>query len=375
MRAYVYTDKGLERYAGRFVWLSVNTENSKNAEFLTKYKIAALPTLLVLEPRKDTILLRYVGGATIGQLARMLDDVKRRSGSSSDSLLIAADRLSAEGKPKEAAPVYEQALQEASRGWRKYGRTAESLLFALTSSNQNEVCAQRALELYPKLKGTVSGASVASYGLSCATELEEKNPNRAKLIDAFEKPARQALDDPKLELSADDRSGLYIALIGARDAMKDEPGSNRLKQEWVAFLEKAASEAKTPEQRAVYDSHRLSAYIETGAPEKAIPMLEQSRRDFPDDYNPLYRLAVAYKAMKQYDKALQMTDEAMPKLYGPRKILAYRLRADILTAKGDKEGARKTIAEAVDYAKSLPVGQRNDRTIASLKKRLTEIAQ
>ena len=43
MRAYVFTDKGLERYAGRFVWLSVDTENAKNADFLTKYpKIDAI---------------------------------------------------------------------------------------------------------------------------------------------------------------------------------------------------------------------------------------------------------------------------------------------------------------------------------------------
>ena len=48
MKAYVFTDKALERYAGRFVWLSINTEDSKNAAFLTKYKIPALPTLLVV---------------------------------------------------------------------------------------------------------------------------------------------------------------------------------------------------------------------------------------------------------------------------------------------------------------------------------------
>ena len=34
MKAYVYTDKSLERYAGRFVWLSINTEDAKNAAFL-----------------------------------------------------------------------------------------------------------------------------------------------------------------------------------------------------------------------------------------------------------------------------------------------------------------------------------------------------
>jgi tetratricopeptide (TPR) repeat protein len=271
--------------------------------------------------------------------------------------------------------VYQQALDQAPGGWRKYGRTAESLLFALSTTEQYELCTQRALEFLPKLRRTVSGASAATSGLGCAAALDEKHADRAKLIAALEKPSREALDDPHLELSADDRSGLYIVLIDARDALEDEEGSKRLEHEWVAHLEKAASEAKTPDQRAVYDSHRLSAYMQVGTPEKAIPMLEQSQRDFPDDYNPPYRLALAYKAMKEWDKGQEMVDQAMAKLYGPRKILGYRLRSDILAAKGDKEGARKTIADAVEYAKSLPQGQRNDRTIASLEKKLSEMPQ
>ena len=372
MKAFVYTDKSLERYAGRFVWLSINTENSKNAEFLTKYRIPALPTLLVIDPQKESILLRYVGGATAPQLVKMLDDVRKRSSTTSDSLLAEADKLAAANKPQEAAKLYQQALDKAEKGWRRFGRTAESLLFALSTTGQDALCAQRAAELYPKLKGTVSGVSVAASGLSCATELEKKDP---KLIADLETEVRNALHNQKLQISDDDRSGLYITLIGARKALHDKEGAKRLQLEWTSFLEKAAAAAKTPAERTVFDSHRLSAYIEIDAPDKAIAMLEQSMRDFPDDYNPPYRLAIAHKALAEYDTALNYVDRALSKLYGPRKILAYRLRADILAAKGDKEGARKTIAEAVDYAKSLPTGQRNERTIASLEKRLSELTQ
>ena len=107
-----------------------------------------------------------------------------------------------------------------------------------------------------------------------------------------------------------------------------------------------------------------------GTPEKAIPMLEQSERDFPDDYNPPARLALAYKELKEYDKALAASDRALARVYGPRKITVLRARADIYTAKGDKEGAKRTIQEAIAYAKSLPDGQRSERTIAALEKRL-----
>ncbi|MFP5248134.1 MAG: tetratricopeptide repeat protein, partial [Thermoanaerobaculia bacterium] len=135
----------------------------------------------------------------------------------------------------------------------------------------------------------------------------------------------------------------------------------------------AAARAKTAEQCTVYDSHRLSAYIELGMPEKAVPMLEQSERDFPEDYNPPARLAVAYKEMKEYDKALAASDRALAKVYGPRKLAVLSVRADIFAAKGDPKAARETIVQAIDYAKSLPEGQRSERRIASLEKRLASM--
>ena len=54
-------------------------------------------------------------------------------------------------------------------------------------------------------------------------------------------------------------------------------------------------------------------------------MLEQSEKDFPNDYNPPARLALAYKAMKQYDEALAASDRALAKVYGPRKIAVLRV--------------------------------------------------
>ena len=146
-----------------------------------------------------------------------------------------------------------------------------------------------------------------------------------------------------------------------------------MREKWLAFLEGEASKAKTAEQRAVYDPHRLTLYIDLKMPEKAIPMLEQTARDFPNDYNPHARLAAAYKAMGKYDEALAAIDRALAKSYGPRRIGQFRTRADILVAKGDKEGARQTLQQAIEYAKSLPSGQRSEKTIASLEKKLSAL--
>jgi len=367
MRAYVYTDKSLERYAGRFVWLSVNTEAAANAAFLKRYPIPALPTILVLDA-EGKVTTRYVGGATTTQLGKLLDDASAKATSAPDKLLVAADRLAAEGKHAEAVKSYEAALAKAPKGWRKFGRTAESMLFSMSMTDDNERCATRAIELYPRVKGTASAANVAATGLSCATSIKG-SPHIATL----EKFTREVFDDPKIVLSGDDRSGLYMSLIDARDAAGDDEGVVELKKQWAAFLEKVAAEAKTPEQRAVYDSHRLSAYLDLGTPEKAIPMLEQSQRDFPTDYNPPARLAIAYKAMKEYDKALAANDRALVKVYGPRKLTVLQTRADIFVDKGDKEAARAAIAMAIEYAKSLPDGQLNERRIAFLQKKLESI--
>ncbi|MDQ3280183.1 MAG: thiol reductase thioredoxin [Acidobacteriota bacterium] len=375
MKAYVYTDKGLERYAGRFVWLAINTEEAANAPFLKQYPIPALPTLLVLDAKRDAVALRYVGGATVPQLQKMLDDAEKtyraRGQSAADTALARADRIAASGKNAEAVKAYEEALAAAPKKWPRFGRAAESLMFALSGDPAR--CAARAWELYPRVKGTTSAANVAATGLSCAAGLDKEAPRRNELLESLEKATRETFDDKRIVMSDDDRSGLYTALIDARDAAGDDEAVVALKAEWVSFLESAAARAKTAEQRAVYDSHRLSAYLDLGTPEKAIPMLQQSERDFPNDSNPPARLAAAYRAMKKYDEALAASDRALSKISGPRRLNVLTTRADIYKDKGDLDSARKTIAEAVAYAKSLPEGQRNERRIASLEKRLSEM--
>ena len=369
MRAFVFTDASLKRYAGQFVWLAIDTENAVNAAFLRKYPISVWPTLLIVDPKKEAIAMRYAGGATVQQLQKLLSDggkLARGTTNPADEAIARADRLSGNRQFAEAAKAYEEAFAAAPKNWSRFGRSAESLTFALYQAQDYPRCAQRALELYPRVRGTYASLNVASNGLACASELPEKGAT----FEALEKAVRETLDNPKIPLSADDRSGLYETLIGAREAVKDEEGAHKLHEQRAAFLEAEAAKAKTPEQRAVFDSHRLGEYLALKEPEKAIPMLEQSERDLPNDYNPPARLALAYNAMKKYDEALAANDRALKLAYGPRKIGIFRARADIYAGKGDVAAAKRTIEEAITYAEALPEGQRSDRTIASLKKKL-----
>jgi tetratricopeptide (TPR) repeat protein len=139
------------------------------------------------------------------------------------------------------------------------------------------------------------------------------------------------------------------------------------------MLESEASKAKSAEQRAVYDSHRVSLYVALGRPESAIPMLEQSRKDFPDDYNPCQRLATIYKEMKQWNEALTASDQALARAYGPRQFLVLNTRADIQLGKGDRSAAEKTLNEALAKAEAMPEGQRSEGTIKNLKRRIEKL--
>ena len=377
MRAYVFTDAALTKRAGQFVWLSIDTEKTGNAEFLKKYPIKAWPSFYVIDPARETIVLRWVGGATVAELGKLFDEGRRSvrvGGASATTALARADALYSEGKYTESIPGYEEALKTLPKTARSYPRAVESLLFAFSYSKQPARCVAVARETYPPLRGSVAGASVAGSGLDCALKLPPDAPGRGDAIGAFEKDVRAILSDPTIVLAADDRSALYGSLVDAREDAKDEAGAHATALEWVADLDAAERAAKTPEQRTALDPNRLNAYEAAGEIERAVPMLLRSEKDFPQDYNPPARLALVYLKLKRYDDALAASDRALERVYGPRKLRVFAVRVDIETAMGKGAAARKTVEDALSYAEGLPEGQRSEAAIASLRKQLGEFS-
>ena len=373
MQAYVYTDPKLAPYADRFVWLAIDTEKADNAATVAKFPVGAWPSMYVIDARKETVAFRWTGSATIDQLMKFLDEarlatpVHAQVASSVEARLAEADRLNGTASWDAAANAYASALAAAPAKWAPLPRAADAYLFALQMAGRDEDCARAARELLPRLAGLPSSASVAAAGLDCAVGLKADAPGRQAAIAEFERAAHAALDNPRLGLAADDRSGLYISLIGAREDAGDDAGKRQLAGEWIGLLENAALRAPTPQARAVFDSHRLSAYLEIGEPQRAIAMLEASQRDFPDDYNPPARLAVAYRAIKDYPKALAAADRALTLAYGPRRLGILRTRATIQAAGGDRDGARSTLTSAIVEAEALPPGQVSARTLSALR--------
>src|SRR6476660_4184555 len=167
MRAVVFTDKALSKHAGQFVWLSIDTEKAQNAPFVHKYPIRAWPSLYVIDPRKETVLLRWVGGASVTQLEKIFADGRSAYGGSAGTGqgdLARADRLYGEGRYADAAPAYRAALATLPAKDPRYARAAESLLFSLSATGRHEECAALALESYPKLRGTAAAAGCAAGG-------------------------------------------------------------------------------------------------------------------------------------------------------------------------------------------------------------------
>ncbi len=385
MQAYVYTDAKLAPFADHFVWLAIDTEKPGNAETVARYPVGAWPSMYVIDPLNETVAFRWTGSATIEQLIRFLKEARAAmsgglqapGAAAADPLTFAlerADRLYGAAAWAEAATAYAAVLARSPAEWAPLPRVADAYLFALQQADRGAECARAAREWLPRLVGTPSSASVAAVGLDCAVALEALAPGRDAAIADLERAARAALDDPALGLAVDDRSGIYISLIGAREDAQDGPGKQRLAGEWIALLESAAAKAATADERAVFDSHRLSAYLEIGEPQRAITMLDASERDLPGDYNPPARLAVAYREMKDYVRALAASDRALAKAYGPRRLGILRTRAKIQAESGDRVAARATLESALAEARALPKGQISERTLGALRRELESLA-
>ena len=74
-----------------------------------------------------------------------------------------------------------------------------------------------------------------------------------------------------------------------------------------------------------------------------------------------------------YDDALAAVDRALGKVYGPRALRLYDLKADLQRKKGDRAGARQTLTAALAVARALPAAQRRAESVAAIEKKLKAV--
>jgi tetratricopeptide (TPR) repeat protein len=376
VRATVLNDPALAKHAGRFAWLSINAEQSRNAEFVEHLAVGAYPTFLVLDGATGNVALRWAGSLTTPEFERLLDDGERAvsasgGGAPADAALARADRLGALGKTTEAAAAYSEALGLAPAAWAGRGRALASLLAALQKSGDLEQCTALARRETPALTRGPAFAGAAAAGLQCAGDAPEGAAWRVAAIQELEALVVEslALDS----VLADDRSSAYGMLVDLRDARGDQAGAKEMAGRWLTFLETQATAAKSVEARAAFDSHRVGAALALGDPARAVPALLASEHDLPDDYNPPARLAILYRELGRFDDALAASRRALDRAYGARKLRIFDARADIYTKKGDRTAAKRTLEEALAYADSLPRSQQPQAFLAQLRKKAAAI--
>jgi tetratricopeptide (TPR) repeat protein/thiol-disulfide isomerase/thioredoxin len=377
MRAYVFPDEAMRPLATDFVWLALDTEKPESAAFLEKYKMQVWPTLWVIDPKTEAPVLKWLGSATAKELVGILQDTKAGvtngdSQGEAGAALVRGHQASAAGKREDAVREYKAALAAAPPHWNKRAAAVEALVSRLDELRLDAECTETALAEMAKIPPGTSLANVGLLGLGCARRSPEGTPQR-KSAPLLARAVEQIALDEGVPILADDRSGLFEETVDARREDHDTAGAKALAARWADFLERQARAAANPSARAVFDAHRMLAYLALGDPARAVPMLTESEKDFPKDYNPPARLAKVYLELGRFDDGVRTIERAMLLAYGPRKMRFFLLKADLLVAKGDKPGSLVALQEAVAYGASLPMAERPTRDLAEIEKRISTL--
>ncbi len=369
MRAYVLTDPSLAPLAKDFVWLTVDTEKDDNAPFVSRFTNRVWPTLWVIDAAREAPLLRYEGTATAPELVSLLTTVRSgvtEGGAAAAVAFLKANQAAAKGELADAEKGYREVLAAPDAPDR--ARAVEALAGLLSARKEHAGCTELAVTESAKLPPGTSRATVLAIGLSCAREAKREGDLRV-LVAAAERAAA----DPDPRTMADDRSALYEELVETKHAQKDEAGARASARTWATFLEREASRAPNKQARAVFDPHRLSAYLAADEPERAVPMLTESERDFPDDYNPPARLARAFLAMKRVDDAQNAVRRAGNRVYGPRSLRVFLLAADIAKERADVAGERAALEQAVAHTARSVLNENQKKLLGEVESRLRKL--
>jgi tetratricopeptide (TPR) repeat protein len=374
MRAHVLVDARLGRLAGRFVRLDVNTEEPRGAAFLERFPIDAWPTLLVLDPATERVVVRRAGTATPYELLALAGEaeaiVRAERAGEVEAALARAEGLLAARRHAEAAAAFREALRAGGASSPERARAGEALVEALGFAGDPAACADGARAVLAWMPPGARRARVAAQGLACALE-EDEGPAREDAIGALEPAAHRAVD--AAGVLADDRSWLFDVLSEARAARGDRAGARHLAARWLAFLEREAARARTPLRRAAFDAQRLDAALRLGEPRRALAPLRESERDLPGDFVPPSNLAVLYLELGKPAEALAAADRALALAGGPRRIRVLVTRARAEQALHDRAGAVETLRRALSEAAALPDATRPRRPVAQAERLLAEL--
>ncbi|AUX44452.1 hypothetical protein SOCE26_059160 [Sorangium cellulosum] len=378
MKHYVLTDPSLRPFADRIVFADIDTDRPENAPFLERHEVTVWPTFFVLEPANGEVVGLWRGAASVQELR----DLFRESLQALDAqaaaalpagdpnrLLVEAKRAQSAGDYAAAVPAYQRALAQGGKAWPRRSDALLGLLSTLYRKKDAAACVDLGKAHVGEVKGAALPADFSSLLLSCAAALPDVGAQRAAREAAVAR-LRQIVERPPADASADDRADAWGLLAEGLAALGDAAGARAANEAKLAVLERAASEAKTPEAAAAYDYGRATAYQALSRGDEAVAMLKQREVQMPASYEPPARLAQVLHVMGREEEALAAVDRAIARAYGPRRLRYLKLRAEIQAKLGRSAEQIATLREEVAGYEALPKGHASQAALDDARRRL-----
>jgi thioredoxin-like negative regulator of GroEL len=382
MQQTVLKDPSLRPLAKDFIWLAVDTDRPENSSMMALFPIHVWPTFLVVSPDDGKVLSRILGSASVKQVRAFLEQGRQAlqskmfsTGKLKDSperWVWEGDRASlAEDYPK-AQQSYEKALKEAPPSWSRRPDILLALARTLFKKKDWGACAILGEQSLDQLGTSASAADFLFYNHLCLQKLET-DPKTARRQKVLAKSLRTLTADPNAELSIDDRSDALRVLREVLISIKDTKQAKTVAEEQAKLLRKAIADSKDPYLAMTHNWPLSEVYVFLGKAQEIVPILEQSVKALPKEYDPPFRLAWVQYKLRHWDPALQAAQTALSLAYGPRKARMEELLGQIYEKKAEIKLARTHFEAALVLYKALPKGQKQKGAEERLLSRISKL--
>jgi tetratricopeptide (TPR) repeat protein len=378
MKRFVFPDAGLRPVKDAVVWLSIDSENPKNNAFLDRFPLDAWPTFLVIEPRNERVVGRWIGAATVNDFRSFVQEGARAAAQDKHDAATRELHKGYEARGKGdfavAAIAYRKALQLTRKDDPARPERLILLQMALARSGTPEA-ARECVQLGTKEMQNTGNSAVATdfvaLSNACAEKLPKGEAEATKLRDMSIARLAKLTADTSAPLSVDDRSDAEATLIELYDAAGQHDRAVDVANARAKLLEQAAASAPDATMASTFDAHRTDTYLYLKQSQKAEQLLSEREKQIPDDYNPPARLARVLFEEKKLPEAEAAVDRALSKMTrGQRRIGVLSLKSRILQAEGKPTAA--VVQEQLDVFRELPRTQQTHELEAQLRKKLAE---
>jgi len=170
----------------------------------------------------------------------------------------------------------------------------------------------------------------------------------------------------------DHRFQLYQQLMTSAALRGDAATLRKWGHRWLDEID--AIVPGSDDERSALDIARVDAASDLEEPARVIPSLAASEKAMPGDYNASLRLAQMELAAGRVDAALAACGRGLEHVTGPvGREWILEIQANALAGKGDREGARRSLEEAVKAAKEIGDPAQREHKVQMLTKAMASL--